>query len=92
MLARLKDELGMADICRLDYHAHTTRSILYNHGNIQLMLTGTFNAQSIRQVYTIAAYVEADKCAKELGIRSRGGFFGESCICQALSQASKQEQ
>ncbi|GAX83469.1 hypothetical protein CEUSTIGMA_g10894.t1 [Chlamydomonas eustigma] len=27
------------------------------------------------QVYSAALYVEADKCSKELGIRSRGGFF-----------------
>ncbi len=27
------------------------------------------------QVYSVAAYVEADRCAKELGVRSRGGFF-----------------
>jgi hypothetical protein len=26
-------------------------------------------------VYSIAAYVEAARAAKELGVRSRGGFF-----------------
>lgn len=29
----------------------------------------------MRQVYAVTLYVEADRAAKELGIRSRGGFF-----------------
>jgi hypothetical protein len=38
-------------------------------------------------VYSVAAYVEADRCAKELGVRSRGGFFGQDAtddFCSAL--------
>ncbi|KXZ47492.1 hypothetical protein GPECTOR_35g930 [Gonium pectorale] len=29
------------------------------------------------KVYSVAAYVEADKAAKELGVRQRGGFFSD---------------
>ena len=39
------------------------------------------------QVYSIAAYVEGDRAAKELGVRSRGGFFeggGDGDYCAAL--------
>lgn len=28
------------------------------------------------QVYVVGLYVEAEKAAKELGLRQRGGFFG----------------
>uniref|UniRef100_A0A7S3QJQ2 Chalcone-flavonone isomerase family protein n=1 Tax=Dunaliella tertiolecta TaxID=3047 RepID=A0A7S3QJQ2_DUNTE len=30
------------------------------------------------KVYTVACYVEAEKCARELGIRDRGGYFEAS--------------
>ena len=30
------------------------------------------------QVYAVTLYVEADRAAKELGIRSRGGFFADA--------------
>lgn len=37
------------------------------------------------KVYTVSLYVEADKAAKELGIRNRGGFFEtDEDYCQAL--------
>ncbi|KAI8471992.1 MAG: chalcone isomerase [Monoraphidium minutum] len=37
------------------------------------------------QVYSVAAYVEGERCAKELGIRGRGGFFeGDGDYCAAL--------
>ncbi|KAG2483293.1 hypothetical protein HYH03_017840 [Edaphochlamys debaryana] len=37
------------------------------------------------KVYSIAAYVEADRAAKELGVRERGGFFEtDDDYCQAL--------
>ncbi|MEW5299486.1 MAG: hypothetical protein WDW36_002500 [Sanguina aurantia] len=37
------------------------------------------------KVYSAALYVEADRTAKELGIRSRGGFFeNDDDYCQAL--------
>lgn len=37
------------------------------------------------QVYSVALYVEADKAAKELGVRSRGGFFSnDNDFCTAL--------
>ena len=29
------------------------------------------------QVYAIALYVEAERAAKELGVRKRGGFFDD---------------
>jgi hypothetical protein len=36
-------------------------------------------------VYSVAAYVEADKAAKELGVRERGGFFEtDGDFCDAL--------
>ncbi|PNH03324.1 hypothetical protein TSOC_010632 [Tetrabaena socialis] len=37
------------------------------------------------QIYSIAAYVEADRAAKELGVRERGGFFEtDDDYCSAL--------
>jgi hypothetical protein len=37
------------------------------------------------QVYSVALYVEAVKAAKELGVRSRGGFFeSDADYCQAI--------
>ena len=30
------------------------------------------------QVYAIALYVEAERAAKELGVRQRGGFFDDN--------------
>ncbi|KAJ9528111.1 hypothetical protein QJQ45_005747 [Haematococcus lacustris] len=37
------------------------------------------------KVYSVAAYVEAERCAKELGVRSRGGFFeNDDDYCSAL--------
>jgi hypothetical protein len=37
------------------------------------------------KVYAVALYVEADKAAKELGVRDRGGFFeGDDDFCSAL--------
>jgi len=37
------------------------------------------------KVYSVAAYVEAEKAAKELAIRERGGFFeSDDDFCQAL--------
>jgi hypothetical protein len=37
------------------------------------------------QVYSVALYAEADKAAKELGVRARGGFFSnDNDYCQAL--------
>ena len=37
------------------------------------------------QVYSVALYVEAEKAAKELGIRYRGGFFeSDADYCQAI--------
>ena len=33
-----------------------------------------------RQVYAVTLYVEADRAAKELGIRSRGGFFEDATV------------
>ena len=39
----------------------------------------------VHQVYAVGAYVEADKAAKELAIRSRGGFFeSDQDFCDAL--------
>lgn len=36
-------------------------------------------------MYSVALYVEAEKCAKELGIRYRGGFFeSDDDYCQAI--------
>lgn len=36
-------------------------------------------------VYSAALYVEADRCAKELGIRQRGGFFeNDDDFCSAI--------
>ncbi len=36
-------------------------------------------------MYSVALYVEADRCAKELGIRYRGGFFeNDDDYCQAV--------
>lgn len=32
------------------------------------------------KVYAVTLYVEADKASRELGIRSRGGFFSESSV------------
>ncbi len=29
------------------------------------------------QVYAVSVYVEAEKAARELGVRSRGGFFDD---------------
>lgn len=40
---------------------------------------------AIGQVYSCALYTEADRTSKELGIRSRGGFFEtDDDYCQAL--------
>lgn len=40
---------------------------------------------SLAQVYSCALYTEADRTAKELGVRSRGGFFEtDDDYCQAL--------
>lgn len=37
------------------------------------------------KVYSAALYVEAERCAKELGIRYRGGFFeSDDDYCQAM--------
>ena len=37
------------------------------------------------QVYSITCYVEAEKAAKELGVRYRGGFFEtEQDFCDAI--------
>lgn len=37
------------------------------------------------QVYSVAVYVEAERCSKELGIRGRGGFFeSDGDFCAAL--------
>ncbi len=37
------------------------------------------------KVYSAALYVEADKCAKELGVRARGGFFAnDDDFCTAI--------
>ncbi|PSC74267.1 chalcone-flavanone isomerase [Micractinium conductrix] len=37
------------------------------------------------KVYAVALYVEAEKMARELGVRNRGGFFeGDDDYCQAL--------
>ncbi|PRW61098.1 chalcone isomerase [Chlorella sorokiniana] len=37
------------------------------------------------KVYAVALYVEAEKMARELGVRNRGGFFeGDDDFCQAL--------
>ena len=39
------------------------------------------------KVYSVALYVEAEKAARELGLRSRGGFFaggGDGDFCAAL--------
>lgn len=37
------------------------------------------------QVYSVALYAEADKAAKELGVRARGGFFSsDDDYCTAL--------
>jgi hypothetical protein len=32
----------------------------------------------VTQVYAIALYVEAERTAKELGVRQRGGFFDDN--------------
>lgn len=32
---------------------------------------------SMSQVYAIALYVEAERAARELGVRQRGGFFAD---------------
>ncbi len=48
---------------------------------------------SFPQVYSVAAYVEADRAAKELGLRQRGGFFdtdddyGQAIIDGAFNKA-----
>ena len=34
------------------------------------------------QVYAVALYVEAEKAASELAVRSRGGFFGDNRCAQ----------
>ncbi|KIY97814.1 chalcone-flavanone isomerase [Monoraphidium neglectum] len=37
------------------------------------------------RVYSVAVYVEAERCSKELGIRARGGFFeNDGDFCAAL--------
>lgn len=47
----------------------------------------------LQQVYSVAAYVEADRAAKELGLRQRGGFFdtdddyGQAIIDGAFNKA-----
>ena len=41
------------------------------------------------QVYSAALYVEADKCARELGVRSRGGFFeNDADYCTGLTDGA----
>ena len=38
------------------------------------------------QVYAVALYVEAERAAKELGVRKRGGFFDDNrCLIQRLA-------
>ena len=34
------------------------------------------------QVYAVGLYVEAEKAASELAVRSRGGFFGDDRCAQ----------
>jgi hypothetical protein len=41
------------------------------------------------QVYAVTLYVEAEKAAKELGVRSRGGFFeSDDDFAQALTDGA----
>ena len=45
------------------------------------------------KVYAVALYVEAEKAARELGVRSRGGFFDDAStsdadFCSALAEGS----
>jgi hypothetical protein len=41
------------------------------------------------QIYSGALYVEEDKCAKELGVRARGGFFANDAdFCTAMLDAA----
>jgi hypothetical protein len=48
-------------------------------------LPSTHKNPAPQKVYSIAVYVEGDRAAKELGIRSRGGFFeGDGDYCAAL--------
>jgi hypothetical protein len=36
-------------------------------------------------VYSVALYLEAERCSKELGVRSRGGFFEtDDDFCEAI--------
>ena len=39
---------------------------------------GTQLASLAPQVYAVALYVEAERAAKELGVRKRGGFFDDN--------------
>ena len=45
----------------------------------RLVIATTLNSASLaRQVYAVALYVEAERAAKELGVRKRGGFFDDN--------------
>ena len=42
-----------------------------DYGDVKFLRSGC-------QVYAIALYVEAERAAKELGVRQRGGFFADN--------------
>lgn len=40
-------------------------------------------------IYSVALFVEAEKCARELGIRYRGGFFeSDQDFCDAITDGA----
>lgn len=41
------------------------------------------------QVYAVALYVEAERAAKELGVRKRGGFFDDNRCAKFSSPTSE---
>ena len=42
------------------------------------------------QVYAVALYVEAERAAKELGVRKRGGFFDDNRCATCAARYCRQ--
>ena len=75
----------MIDVCDVSGPLHRTNldadavSIGYSarHASHRFAVEQLDLPQLACQVYAVALYVEAERAAKELGVRKRGGFFDD---------------
>lgn len=66
-------------------HPPAPKPSLAEHANPHTLFTAWCPPPTRTQVYSVGLYVEAEKAAKELGIRYRGGFFeADADYCQAV--------